>query len=784
MAPTNEKQKLEIAKALEQNELKVGDTGYLLSFRWFSKWKKVTGFENEEIDPEIKLGEIDNNHLLDKDQIKITIMDNYDYICIPEAVYKLFFDWYGGGPEITVEMINNPATNTPVPLIIKWHLKIIFSDQEFEILTNRYEYVRDIKKRACEHFGINPDATYLVDYWNKNVLSIFRDDFYLEQCYIINTQEILLKLKTDNRNTSSRGKFTISRTNSSMSSGITPIIATPQTLGHVGLDNIGNTCYINSSLQVLAHTELLFQYFESGLWRRELNEQNPKGTGGIVAHQFAQLINDIWTKKQKVISPYDLKNSIGKFHPQFNNSQQQDSQEFLLCLLSDLSGDLNRVTKRCYIEGVVGDGTNDNETADLAWKRHKLLFDSAIVDIFHGQLRTEVKCDECGNKKVVFDAYSSLSIPISKTNLETIRYMYIPADLKRPRYIVKILVSEDQEIDDIFDDAQTRFKAEDLYIFPRDFLSSEFKITASKTVKKIDFYAIERSCSSMQVLMNIVVPKSKVRGQFEVLDGPILIESPSKSKKLEEIVEEKIKFIYEKSKYPTTDKMRAFEQSLTHSSEIDFKNQKFSIKLNFNSNFDEENDEYGDISNQSIKVILNPEFTKESLGFNWGSLCPLDYGYDGSFPCNQTDYGLEEWIKQMSFPQKFENFNKWFCPHCKKFVNAVVNATIWSVADVLIMQLQRFTQENGEYKKLNVVVDFPTEIDMSPYLVGPQKDKEQKYRLYAYINHIGTLNGGHYTANIFDSTDESWYTYNDEAVYKASSNTKSSNPYILFYKRI
>ncbi|KAI5537795.1 ubiquitinyl hydrolase protein [Trichomonas vaginalis G3] len=228
-----------------------------------------------------------------------------------------------------------------------------------------------------------------------------------------------------------------------MSSGITPIIATPQTLGHVGLDNIGNTCYINSSLQVLAHTELLFQYFESGLWRRELNEQNPKGTGGIVAHQFAQLINDIWTKKQKVISPYDLKNSIGKFHPQFNNSQQQDSQEFLLCLLSDLSGDLNRVTKRCYIEGVVGDGTNDNETADLAWKRHKLLFDSAIVDIFHGQLRTEVKCDECGNKKVVFDAYSSLSIPISKTNLETIRYMYIPADLKRPRYIVKILVSED-----------------------------------------------------------------------------------------------------------------------------------------------------------------------------------------------------------------------------------------------------------------------------------------------------------------------------------------------------
>ena len=52
-----------------------------------------------------------------------------------------------------------------------------------------------------------------------------------------------------------------------------------------GLGNLGNTCFMNSTLQCLAHTEPLRQYFVSGEYERDLNRDNPLGTGGELATQ-------------------------------------------------------------------------------------------------------------------------------------------------------------------------------------------------------------------------------------------------------------------------------------------------------------------------------------------------------------------------------------------------------------------------------------------------------------------------------------------------------------------
>ena len=51
--------------------------------------------------------------------------------------------------------------------------------------------------------------------------------------------------------------------------------------GLVGLQNLGNTCFLNSSMQCLSHTPLLTQYFLSNAFVNDINKTN------VLGHQVA-----------------------------------------------------------------------------------------------------------------------------------------------------------------------------------------------------------------------------------------------------------------------------------------------------------------------------------------------------------------------------------------------------------------------------------------------------------------------------------------------------------------
>ncbi|KAH3765175.1 ubiquitin carboxyl-terminal hydrolase 4 [Pelomyxa schiedti] len=186
----------------------------------------------------------------------------------------------------------------------------------------------------------------------------------------------------------------------------------PENPGLIGLVNLGNTCFMNSALQCLSNTAPLTDFFQQGLWRLDVNVNNPLGHKGVLAEAYAALMDELWRGENSVVAPRDFKKKVEKFAPQFSGYQQHDSVEFLNFLLDGLHDDLNRIKDKPYLPTIDLTGKSDEVVANEAWDWHLARNKSFIVDNFQGQLKSTVVCPQCGKVSITFDPVMYLSLPL------------------------------------------------------------------------------------------------------------------------------------------------------------------------------------------------------------------------------------------------------------------------------------------------------------------------------------------------------------------------------------
>ncbi|BEI92295.1 uncharacterized protein CcaverHIS019_0411150 [Cutaneotrichosporon cavernicola] len=205
---------------------------------------------------------------------------------------------------------------------------------------------------------------------------------------------------------------------------------------------------------------------------------------------------------------------------------------------------------------------------------------------------------------------------------------------------------------------------------------------------------------------------------------------------------------------------------------------------NFNEFFERDREGLG----KQLEDLIDPEIAKDKEKKKAGLAITLD-------DC------LDEFSKQETLGQNDE----WYCPVCKKHVQATKKLDIYKAPDILVICLKRFGSARNLRDKLDHLVHYPLEGLNLDERIGERRitqslrltDEEAKhygiehstepfiYDLYAVDNHFGGLGGGHYTAFCRNKIDEQWYNYDDSRVSKASTDAVKNNraAYLLFYKR-
>ena len=154
--------------------------------------------------------------------------------------------------------------------------------------------------------------------------------------------------------------------------------------GLSGLANLGNSCYLNSCMQIISHTYELNDFLSRGNYKNLLK----KIPESIVLLEWDKLREMLWTTNC-TIAPHGFVNTIRhvariKQRDIFSGYNQNDIQEFLLFIIDCFHTALSREVDMQI------SGTSKNDVDELAINAYKMIQNmykkdySDMINIFYG----------------------------------------------------------------------------------------------------------------------------------------------------------------------------------------------------------------------------------------------------------------------------------------------------------------------------------------------------------------------------------------------------------------
>lgn len=418
--------------------------------------------DNEATETELA---VDNSDLLERDTESMVRKHNIRQFTqtVTGEVWTQLMDWFGGGAEIKIKC-KNGTTNVSGKLI-----RVVCHNDNSKFRRFYFspsEVVLDVKEEICAVFGVDSTQARLHDFFKHKPYA--RIDKVSDMQMIIQRKQLLHNnlcfLELANEEGEYKIEYTARNYYTAGGTGVAgsyynaygagygsygmvmndSISGQPTLKGKVGLNNLGNTCYMNSTLQCLSNVPLLKEVFLSKSYEEDINEDNVLGYKGKVAKGFFNLMETMWSGTGSVVRPAGFRKAITDAKTDFRGYQQHDSQEFLSQLLDAMHEDLNRIKNKPITDKVESTGRPDEVVAAESLAAYKARNDSIISDLFTGLYKSTVTCpdDSCGNVSVTFDPYMIIPLPLQagEKAYHVLQIVYIPLDPEESPQKVEVIV--------------------------------------------------------------------------------------------------------------------------------------------------------------------------------------------------------------------------------------------------------------------------------------------------------------------------------------------------------
>uniref|UniRef100_A0A8C6NPA1 Ubiquitin carboxyl-terminal hydrolase n=1 Tax=Nothobranchius furzeri TaxID=105023 RepID=A0A8C6NPA1_NOTFU len=516
--------------------------------------------------------------------------------------------------------------------------------------------------------------------------------------------------------------------------------------GLTGMKNIGNSCYMNAALQALSNCPPLTQFFLdcSGLVR---TDKKP-----ALCKSYQKLISELWHKKRpSYVVPTSLSHGIKLVNPMFRGYAQQDTQEFLRCLMDQLHEELKEPLTECSlsVEGSDGEERRDGDRSPS--EDEFLSCDSGSSSdrgesggLGDGELLLQDECDGFRPPSMGMAGIVSPAVISEKERLKEKRMSGSP------------LRGGSQEMDE---DADVDTSAEE---------QAPWRTEEEQSAP--DAHTESSPCSPVRTLQEL---------------HPKLSSSPPRSSPL-----------------PTSGKKQSHYRSVI--SDI-FDGSILSLVQCLTC--DRVSTTVETFQDLSLPIPGKEDLAKlhssihQNLPMKTG-VCPDTYGSQGWIAyimdsirrfvvsCIPTWFWgpmvtLEDCLAAFFAADELKGDNMYSCERCKKLRNGVKYCKVLKLPEILCIHLKRFRHEIMYSFKISSHVSFPLEgLDMQPFLAKDSPSQVTTYDLLSVICHHGTAGSGHYIAYCQNVINGQWYEFDDQYVTEVHETVvQNAEAYVLFYRK-